>query len=80
MLPRERGEVLDGHAIDPRSTFVSLHAFPRFREVFRVKDFLDQGSFLRGSMLLSVATLKLASPSGVVAWLVRDGVDPLLIG
>jgi hypothetical protein len=26
-------------------------------EVFRFKDFLDHGSFLRGSMLLSVAAL-----------------------
>lgn len=31
-------------------------------------------------MLPSVAVLKLASPSGVIGWLVRHGVDPLLIG
>ena len=64
----------------PRSTFVSLYAFPRFGEVFRFKDVLDHGSFLRGSMLPSVTALKFASPSGVVGWLVRGGVDPLLIG
>ncbi len=29
----ESREVLDGHAVDPRSTFVSLHAFPHFGEV-----------------------------------------------
>jgi hypothetical protein len=28
----------------------------------------------------AVTALKLASPSGVVGWLVRHGVDPLLIG
>ena len=31
-------------------------------------------------MLLSVAALGFASPSGVVGWSVRHGVDPLLIG
>ena len=31
-------------------------------------------------MRSSVTTLKLASPSGVVGWLVRGGVDPLPIG
>ena len=31
-------------------------------------------------MLLSATALKRASPSGVVGWLVRGGVDPLLIG
>ena len=30
-------------------------------------------------MLLSATALKRASPSGVVGWLVRGGVDPLLI-
>ena len=80
VLPRERGKVRDGHAVDPRSTLVRLHAFPRLGEVFRFKDFLDHVSFLRGSMLPSVTALKRASPSGVIGWLVRGGVDPLLIG
>lgn len=80
VLPRERGEVLDGHAIDPRGTLVRLHAFPRLGEVSRFKDFLDHGSSLRGSMLPSVAALGFASPSGVFGWTVRRGVDPLLIG
>jgi len=31
-------------------------------------------------MLPFATTLKLASPSGVVGWLVRREVDPLLIG
>jgi hypothetical protein len=31
-------------------------------------------------MLLSVSALGFASPSGVVGWSVRHGVDPLLIG
>lgn len=31
-------------------------------------------------MLPSATALKRASPSGVVGWLVRGGVDPLLIG
>ena len=31
-------------------------------------------------MLPTVTALKFASPSGVVGWLVRHGVDPLLIG
>jgi hypothetical protein len=58
--PRERGEVRDGHAVDPRSTFILLHAFPRLGKVFRFKDFLNHGSFLRGSMLPTVTALKLA--------------------
>ena len=33
VLLLKSGKVLNGHAINPRSTFVSLHAFPRFREV-----------------------------------------------
>ena len=59
------------------------------------KDFLDHVSLLRGSMVACIASLagclrcapapsamalKRASPSGVVGWLVRGGVDPLLIG
>jgi hypothetical protein len=89
-LPRERGEVLDGHAIDPRSTLVRFHAFPRLGEVLRFKDLLDHGSSLRGSMVAfgclrcapapSVTAFGFASPSGVVGWSVRHGVDPLLIG
>ena len=79
-LPRERGEVLDGHAVDPRSALVRLHAFPRLGEVLRFKDLLDHGSSLRGSMLPSVTAFGFASPSGVVGWSVRHGVDPLLIG
>jgi len=31
-------------------------------------------------MLPSATAPKLASPSGVIGWLVRGGVDPLLIG
>jgi hypothetical protein len=31
-------------------------------------------------MLPAATALKLASPSGVIGWLVRHGVDPLLIG
>ncbi len=31
-------------------------------------------------MLLTATSLKFASPSGVFGWLVRGGVDPLLIG
>jgi hypothetical protein len=31
-------------------------------------------------MLLSVLAIGFASPSGVVGWSVRHGVDPLLIG
>jgi hypothetical protein len=102
VLPRERGEVLDGHAVDPRSALVRLHALPRLGEVLtplrsvragwlrileyatiaalralRLKDFLDHGSFLRGSMLLSVAALGFAScPSArgfLLAFLPRDG-------
>jgi hypothetical protein len=46
----------------------------------RFKDFLHHVSFLRGSMLPSAMALKRASPSGVIGWLVRGGVDPLLIG
>jgi hypothetical protein len=105
VLLLESRKVLDGHAVDPRRAFVSLHAFPRFGEVLtplrsvragwlrilrdaaiaalralRIKDFLDHGSFLRGSMLPSVTAIKFASPSGVVGWLVRGGVEPLLIG
>jgi hypothetical protein len=80
MFPRERGKVLDGHAIDPRRPFVSLHAFPRCGEVLRFKDFLDHGLLLRGSMLLAAMALKFASPSGVFGWLVHRGIAPLLIG
>ncbi|MEI6654185.1 MAG: hypothetical protein WCP45_05400 [Verrucomicrobiota bacterium] len=80
MYPRERGEVPDGHAVDPRSPFVSLDPFPGCGEVFRFKDVLDHGTFLRGSMLPSATALKLTSLWGVVGWLVRCGVDPLLIG
>ena len=47
---------------------------------FRFKNFLDHGSFLSVSMLPSTTALKRASPSGVIGWLVRGGVDPLLIG
>src|SRR5690606_34648157 len=67
-------------AIDPRCTLVRLHALPRLGEVVRFKDFLNLGSFLRGSMLLAVAARGFASPSGVVGWSVCHGVDPLLIG
>jgi hypothetical protein len=37
VLPRERGEVLDGHAVNPRSALVRLHALPRGGKVFRFK-------------------------------------------
>ncbi len=46
----------------------------------QLKDFLDHDSFLRDSILPAATALKLAWPSGVVGWLVRGGVDPLLIG
>ena len=80
MLPREGGEVRDGHPVDPRSASVRPHAFPRSGEVFRFKDFLNLVSLLRGSMLPSVGALKLVSPPGVFDSLVSGGVDPLLIG
>ena len=80
LRPRERGKVVDGHAVDPRGTLVRFHAFPRIGEVFRVEDFLDHGSSLRGSMLPTVTALVHASPSGVFGWGVCHGVDPLLIG
>ena len=77
---RSGGKVPDGHAVDPRSALVRLHAFPRLGEVLRFKDFLDHGSLLRGSMLPSVTAFGFASPPGVFGWSVRHGVDPLLIG
>ena len=76
----ESRKFLDGHAVDPRLALVPLHALPRRGEVCRFKDLLDHGSFLRGSMLPSAMALGFASPSGVVGWSVRHGVDPLLIG
>ena len=80
MPPREGGEVPDGHPVDPRSALVRLHPFPGFGEVPRFEDLLDHVSFPRGSMLPSAPALKFASPSGVIGWLVRGGVDTLLVG
>ena len=80
VFPRERGKVRDGHAVDPRSTLVRLHALSRCGAVLRFEDFLDHGSLLRGSMLPSAMALGFASPSGVVGRSVHRGVDPLLIG
>src|SRR5690606_41071531 len=80
MLPRERGEVRDGHPVDPRSAVVGPHAFPRSGEVFRFKDSLDHVSLSRGSMLSAAGALEFVSPPGVIDWLVSGGVDPLLIG
>jgi len=80
VLPRERGELFDGHAIDPRSTLVGLHALPRFGHVLRGDDRLDLVSRPRVSVLPSATALVHASPSGVVGWGVRHGVETLLIG
>ena len=80
VFPRERGEHGDGHAINPRSALVRLHASPRCGEVFRGEDLPDHGSFPGGSLLPSVAAPGPAPPSGVAGWSVRRGVDPLLVG
>ena len=58
----------------------SLHPFPGGGEVLRIEDVLDHGSLLRVSILPSVAALKFTSHAGVIGWLVRHGVDSLLIG
>ncbi|GAA5479033.1 hypothetical protein Hhel01_02535 [Haloferula helveola] len=75
-----RAKVVGGHAVDARSALVGLHAFPRCGQVLRVEDLLDHGSCLGVSMLPAAAALVHASPSGVVGWGVRHGVETLLIG
>jgi hypothetical protein len=68
---RSEGKGPDRHAVDPRSTLVRLHAFPRGGEVFRVEDLLDHGSRPRVSMLPSAAVAFLCQASPEVEALSR---------